>query len=83
MGMREMHKLILFRGSIDHYIATMWKRKKLVEAPQDLKEDIANWVDENYGLGVFLLCLCNSRSFFYVWTKCNINVCIFRMFEHL
>lgn len=67
MRMRGMHKLILFRGSIDHYIAIMWKRKKLVEAPQDLKEDIANWVSENYAPGVFLLCLCNSWSFFYGW----------------
>ncbi len=53
MRMRGMHKLILFRGSIDHYIAIMWRRKKLVEAPQDLKEDIANWVGENYGPCVF------------------------------
>jgi hypothetical protein len=44
MRMRGMHNLILFRGSIDHYITIMWKRKKLVEAPQDLKEDIANWM---------------------------------------
>jgi ethanolamine utilization cobalamin adenosyltransferase len=47
MRMRGMHKLILFRGSIDHYIAIMWEKIKLVEAPQHLKEDIANWVGEN------------------------------------